>query len=322
MNRVAILSVMLSVGCFALAQAGESNPKQAAPQAGASQQQGAGQQQTPGAQGSQAAAAKHPPQAKTQAEFDAFKTASANQDPAALDKAAGDFATKFPDSELRIILYKTAMRGYQSTNNADKMLEMGRKALAIDGDDPESLVDVAEVLTERTRDTDLDKDQRLGEAHQNAEKSLQTIDTDIIFPANTPPENVQKYRDLLRSSAYSILGTLDFNQGNFTSAQTNFQKSIDAYPQQPDPVTVLRLSLALDRQNKYPEALTAANHAVELTQEGSPAGTLARRERDRLLQLTGGKPVGVKATQGASSGQPSAPPAANSKPGQTNPPQQ
>lgn len=322
MKRVAILSVMLSVACFTLAQAGQSNPNQAAPQAGAPQQQGAGQQQTPGAQGSQAAAAKHPPQAKTQAEFDAFKTASANQDPATLEKAAAEFATKFPDSELRVILYKTAMRGYQGANNADKMLEMGRKALAIDAEDPESLVDVAEVLTERTRDTDLDKDQRLGEAHQDAEKSLQTIDTDTIFPASTPPENVQKYRDLLRSSAYSILGTLDFNQGNFASAQSNFQKSIDAYPQQPDPVTVLRLSLSLDRQNKYPEALTVANRAVELTQEGSPAGTLSRRERDRLLQLTGGKPMGVKATPPASSGQPSTPPAANSKPGQTNPPQQ
>jgi tetratricopeptide (TPR) repeat protein len=323
MKRVAILSVILSVGCFTLAQAGGSNSNQAAPQAGASQQQGAAQQPTPGAQGSQPAAAKHPPQAKTQAEFDAFKTASTNQDAAALDKAAADFATKFPDSELRIILYKTAMRGYQSSNNADKMLEMGRKALAIDAEDPESLVDVAEVLTERTRDSDLDKDQRLGEAHQDAEKSLQTIDTDTIFPASTPPENVQKYKDLLRSSAYSILGTLDFNQGNFASAQGNFQKSIDAYPQQPDPVTVLRLSLALDRQNKYPEALTVANRAVELTQEGSPAGTLARRERDRLVQLTGGKPApGAKAPTPASSTQPSTPPAANSKPGQTNPPQQ
>jgi hypothetical protein len=46
--------------------------------------------------------------------------------------------------------------------------------------------------------------------------------------------------------------------------------------------------LSLDKQGKYPEALKEANHAVDLTQDGTAAGTLARRERDRLLQLTGG----------------------------------
>jgi tetratricopeptide (TPR) repeat protein len=317
MKRVAIVSLILSVACFTFAQAG-SNQNQNPPQGG-SQQEGAGQQPAPGAQAAQAPAVKHPPQAKTQPEFDAFKTASANQDPAALEKAADDFAAKFPDSELRIILYKTAMRAYQNANNADKMLDMGRKALAIDPDDPEALVDVAEVLTERTRDTDLDKDQRLGEARKDAEKALQTVDTDIVFPANTPPENVQKYKDLLRSSAYSILGTLDFNQGNFPSAQSNLQKSIDAYPQQPDPVTVLRLSLSLDRQSKYPEALTVANRAVDLTQDGTAAGSMARRERDRLVQLTGGKPATPGTTPASSPS--GTPPASN--PGQTaTPPKQ
>ena len=307
MKRVAIAVIVLAVASLTFAQAG-SNQSNAPAQAG-QQPQGAGQPAVP---------TKHPPQAKSQPEFDAFKAATANQDPAALEKAADDFAAKFPDSELRIILFKAAMQGYQQANNADKMLDMGRKALAIDPDDPVSLVGIAEVLTERTRDTDLDKDQRLDEARKDAEKALQTVDTDIIFPAGTLPAKVDSYKNLLKSSAYSVLGTLDFNKNDFTSAQNNFQKSIDAYPQQPDPVTVLRLSLALDKQNKYPEALTAANRAVELTQDGTPAGNLARRERDRLQQLTGAKPAGAPAGT-TPAAQPSAP-ASGSNPAQTPPP--
>jgi tetratricopeptide (TPR) repeat protein len=316
MKRVAVVCAILAVASFAFAQAGYGNQSQNPPasqqggQAGAAA--GAGQQGgqpgaasgQPGAAGQTAPAVpegKRPPQAKTQPEFDAFKTASATTDPAALEKAADDFAAKFPDSELRILLYKTAMRGYQNANNADKMLEMGRKCLAIDPNDPESLVDVAEVLTERTRETDLDKDQRLDEATKAAQKALQTIDTDVAFPAGTPPDKVDQYKGLLRSSAYSVLGALEFNKNNFTGAETNFRKSIDAFPQQPDAVTVLRLSLALDRQNKYPEALTYANKAVDMTQEGSGAGSLARRERDRLVQLTGGKPP-VAAPTGSAPG--------------------
>ena len=317
MKRVAIAGMMLAVASFTFAQAGGSNPTNPPAQSGKPQGANPG---TATPQGEQAPAAKHPPQAKTQPEFEAFKTASANQDPAAVEKAADDFAAKFPDSELRIILYKTAMRGYQTANNADKMLDMGRKALAIDADDPESLVDVAEVLTERTRDTDLDKDQRLDEARKAAQKALQTVDTDIVFPATTPADNVDKYKNLLRSSAYSILGTLDFNKNDFPAAQADFQKSIDAFPAQPDPVTVLRLSLALDKQGKYPEALTTANRAVELTQDGTPAGNLARRERDRLQQLTGAKPAGAAGTAPGANAQPNAPAAGT--PAQTPPPKQ
>ncbi len=42
------------------------------------------------------------------------------------------------------------------------MMEMGRKVLAIDPDSPEALLDVAEILVERTHDTDLDKAATLG----------------------------------------------------------------------------------------------------------------------------------------------------------------
>ena len=40
-------------------------------------------------------------------------------------------------------------------------------------------------------------------------------------------------------------------------------------------------------QNKYPEALKYANQAVDLTKEGTNAGDAARKEKDRLTQLTG-----------------------------------
>jgi len=231
--------------------------------------------------------AKRPPQAKTQPEFDAYKAAAANTDAAALEKASDDFATKFPDSELRVLLYKTAMRNYQSANNGEKTEAMGRKVLSFDGDDPEALVIVSEVIAEKTRDTDIDKDQRFGEATALAQKATQTVDTDVQVPAGTPQEKIDAYKSLLRSNAYSILGTIEFKKEDYPKAQEDLQKSIDAFPSQPDPVVVLRLALALDKQGKYPEALKAASRAVELTQENTPIGTPARRERDRLQQLTG-----------------------------------
>jgi|SRR5271163_4394541 len=250
--------------------------------------QPAGQAAQPApAAGATAPAAKRPPQAKTQPEFDAWKAASANTDPAALEKAADDFATKFPDSELRILLYQTAMRLYQNVNNPDKTEAMGRKVLSLDGDYPEALVVVSEVIAEKTRDTDIDRDQRLGEAATMAQKALKTIDTDITASPGTPQDKIDAYKAGLRSQSYSILGAIDYKKEDFAAAQSDLQKAIDAYPSDPQAVDVLRLALALDKQQKYPEALKMADKAVAMTQDNTAIGTPARRERERLQQLTG-----------------------------------
>jgi len=271
MKRAAIIIAMLGISTWGLAQ----NTDKAATQT------------APAGQAAAAPAGKRPPQAKTQPEFDAYKAASALTDPAAQEKAAADFATKFPDSELRPLLYKTVMHTYQQNNNADKMMEIAQKVLTYDPDDPEALLGVAQVLAERTRETDLDKDQRLAEARKDAQRSLATVDTDIPT-AGYPPEQLNAYKGFLRSEAYAILGTIDFNAKSWTDAEGNLRKSIDAYPQQVDPIAVFRLSVSLDMQNKYPEALKFANQAVDLTKEGTAAGDAARKEKDRLTQLTGG----------------------------------
>jgi tetratricopeptide (TPR) repeat protein len=283
MKRLAMIGVVLGLAAVGFAQ---GNPP--------ASQSPAGQAAAPAApQG------KRPPQAKTQPEFEAYKAAVASADAAALEKAADEFAAKYPDSELRVMLYKAAMQSYQRTGNSDKIIAMGRKALAIDPDDPEALVTVASELAEKTRDTDLDKDQRLDEAMKMSQKALQTVDSDVAIPASTPQAQVDAYKGQLRSFAYSIIGTLEFKKDNFVQAESDLRKSVDAYPSQPDPVVVLRLAIAMDRQGKYPDALKEANHAVELTQDGTPAGQLARQERDRLQQLVN------KPTTGA----PPAPPA-------------
>jgi tetratricopeptide (TPR) repeat protein len=236
---------------------------------------------------------KRPPQAKTQPEFDAFNAARQLADAEAMEKAADDFATKFPESELRVVLYKSVMLKFQQANNADKMLEVARKALTYDADDPESLLGVAQVLAERTRETDLDKDQRLAEAKTDAGRALATIDTDLPT-SGYPPEQLETLKNFLRSEAYAILGTLAFNAKTWPDAETNLRKSIDVFPQQPDTIVVFRLAVALDMQNKIPEALKYANQAVDLTKDRPDAGVgkAVRAEVDRLNKLNSGSAPG------------------------------
>ena len=285
MKRIAIMMVVVGVCVLSY---GQNKP---------AAQSGATSGAAPGAPAGQTAATtppgKRPPQAKTQPEFEAYKAAIALTDAAAQEKAADDFAAKFPDSELRVVLYKMTMQKYQAANNADKMLEMGRKALSFDADDPEALVSVSQVLTERTRDGDLDKDQKLAEAKKDAERALVTVDTDVPT-AGFPAERIDMFKRYTRSEAYAILGTQASNSENYAEAETDLRKSIDAFPEQVDPVAVLRLAIALDKQNKTADALKYANQAVDLTKDhpDTAVGKAARAEQDRLKQLSSGTAPG------------------------------
>lgn len=283
MNTTAILALSFLLAAYSPASA--QSPAQPGSQGGSSQPSGRG-----------------PIQTKTAAEYQAYQAAIANaKNPEAMEKAADDFAAKFPDSAVRVLLYRMAMNAYQTSGNSQKMMDVGLKVLNLDKDDPEALIGVAEVLEEQTGSTDLDKENRAKRAVDYAEHALETVDTDLAVPAGTPPEKVEAYKKGLRSTAYAIIGTVQYKQEKYTDAEGNLRKAIDADAANPDPVVVLRLALALDQQQKYPEALQQANKAVELTQESSDVGKMARSERDRLVTVTGGSAPPGPAPQSSNS---------------------
>jgi tetratricopeptide (TPR) repeat protein len=261
-------------------------------------------------------AVRAPIRPKTQAEYQTFQAAIANaQNADAMEKAADDFAVKFPDSELRVLLYRAAMHSYQTAGNSSKMLEMGLKVLGIDRDDPEALIGVAQVQEEHTSPTDLDRDQRMTQAVTDAQQALESIETDLAVPAGSPPDRVEAYKKYLRATALSIVGSIQYKREQYADAETTLRKALEADPSNPDAVVVLRLALALDQEKKYPEALVQASRAVQLTQEDTDVGRMARNEHDRLVSQTGAG--GTAGSSAPATG--SAP--AGSAPGGTAPPQ-
>jgi tetratricopeptide (TPR) repeat protein len=287
---VAFLVMIVLTGFAAAQNAGQAPSQPGQPQAAAPAPSG-----------------RPPIQTKTPAEYQAYQSAIANsKDPAAMEKAADDFAAKFPESEVRVLLYRASMASYQSAGNSKKMLDLGLKVLSIDKDDPEALIGVAQVLEEQTSPTDLDREQRENQALDAAGHALKTIDTDLAVPAGTPPEKVEGYKKYLRSTALAITGTIYYKQGKYSDAEGKLRDAVDADSSNPDPVIILRLALSLDQQKKYADALQQANRAVDLTQESTDVGKMARDERDRLVIQT--KTTAPAAPQNPAPPQSSGPP--------------
>jgi len=94
MKRIAIILVVLGICVWSW---GHDKPAAQNPPAG----QGASQTAAP--QG------KRPPKINSQEEYAAYQAAVKVADPAECEKAANDFAAKYPASEVRTIVYKAAM---------------------------------------------------------------------------------------------------------------------------------------------------------------------------------------------------------------------
>jgi len=300
-------ATLLSVCAWSQTGAGQTTQKPAVPtgvNASGTPAQTPGQTTQPATQAPAAATTpaapalpphKTPPAAKTADEFAAYNAAVTNPDLAAAEKATDDFAQKYTQSDLRGLLYSNIMRRYQQQNDSEKTLEMGRKVLTYEPNDPVALVMTATVLAERTREGDLDREERYDEALKYAQRALESTKTDLLVPANATAEQIDSAQKVLESMAHSAIGMVDLNRKNDPAAAQEFQQSIAlSSPGQVEPLTYLRLALAQDHQKQYPQALQSANKAVENSPANSPVAMLAKQEVDRLSKLTG---TGAPATQ-------------------------
>jgi hypothetical protein len=229
--------------------------------------------------------AKKGPQPKTQAEYEAFKTAASQTDAAKAEASATDFAQKFPNSELRPLLFQQSMGLYQAANNSDKALEMARATLKYDPHNPVALLTAADMLAERTHESDLDRDDRLAEATANARNALQ-YSGDLPQPANMTPEQFAGALAQLRGTAHEIIATVAFKKLDYFTAIKEYNAAIAEEKENADAVVWLRLSVAHDKSDDYVAALVAAKKAIAASEPNSQIRQLAEQEKSRLEKLS------------------------------------
>jgi len=229
------------------------------------------------------------PQAKSQEEFKAYQNVMSLQDPVAMDNAATEFATKYPDSELREVMFQQLCTVYDAAGASDKAVELARRTLQINPNNPVALVTLAGNLAEHTKENDLDRNERLDEAIGSANKALGLI-SNMSLPANYTPQQASQIKDMLRSWSYDAIGMASYMQKAYPAAEEAFTKSADLQKARPNPVTYLRLSLAQDKLEKYTAALASVDQCLASAPKGSPVENLAKQEKERLTKLAAATP--------------------------------
>lgn len=312
LQRLAIMFAVLLLAGVALAQ---SNPAPAQPtQPAQGAQPAQGTQPAQGAQPAQGGQPAQPavPQAKTKDEYDAFMQIQGAPDAATAENLAIAFETKYPQSQLKAMAYNLVMRKYSEANNADKVLTSGRKAISFDPDNVQALLLVSGALANTTHDTDIDKDEKQAELKKDATHAIDLLNGGALTRLGATPEQ----NNAALALAYSSLGTMETHLHNWAAAEPNLRKATQLSPDT-DSVLWLNLALALDNQQKYADALNAANKAVQLAAAPGYEDVLktAQGEQARLKQLSGSGAT----TPSASAPQPQKPAGANPMPSSNDP---
>lgn len=207
------------------------------------------------------APARKPPQAKTQVEYDAYQKIVATTDPKEKMALVDAFVTNFPDSELKGVAYEQALSAAQTTNDYEKSVDYSRKVLAAYPDNVMALLILSSWIPERTNDADPQRDAKLTEATNAANKLLAVIPT-LQKPATESADQWKAQTDELNGRPLAALGFIKLQQKDYPGAEQEFEKAISYMPT--EPTFYYRLGLAYTYEKKYDQAAWNLARSVAL----------------------------------------------------------
>jgi tetratricopeptide (TPR) repeat protein len=245
------------------------------------------------------------PQPKSKPELEAIQAMFAAQDPDARIAAAESLITKYADTEFKGVALLVAAMSYQQKNDVDKMMVYAERTLEADADNYTAMLMLASAMAQRTREFDLDREEKLGKAEKYAKTSIDLVGKAAKpNPTVTDEQWIAAKKDMV-SQAHEALGLAQTARKKYEPAIAEFKLAVEGAAN-PEPATYLRIGDALHQLGKYDEAIAEFDKVMANANASPQVKQFAQALRVRSVQARDkGKPP-VPAAAPA----PPAPPAA------------
>lgn len=204
------------------------------------------------------------PQFKSQEEIDAFMKVQAAPTAAERATAGADFIAKYPKSEAVGLASYMTMLSYQQMNDFDNMLLYGGMVLDSNpaaGVKVGTLISLANAIPLRTREFDLDKEEKLGTAEDYAKEAMTLIPTIAKMDPNISDDEWLATKMDFMSQCHEALGTVNLKREDYPEAEASLRKALEMSPN-PTPFTMYSLATALSKQGKKEEASEMADRCT------------------------------------------------------------
>jgi tetratricopeptide (TPR) repeat protein len=234
----------------------------------------------------QAPVAKQP-QPKSKGEVEALQALFAAQDPDSRIKAADALLSKYADTDFKATALFLAAASYEQKNDFENMVIYSERTLQADPQNYSAMLMLARGFAQRTREHDLDREEKLARAEKYAR------DADAAIKAASKPrpditdEQWAEAKKDFTAQGHEALGLVAMARKKYDVAVAEFKMSVDSSAQ-PDPSTLVRLAAAYNMSNKPDEALAIVDKMLAQADLHPAIRQFAQAEKVRATQLKGG----------------------------------
>jgi tetratricopeptide (TPR) repeat protein len=239
MKRILLAGILvLATGTSGLMAQGKKGQQQGQQQQPAQQQQ---QQMVPGA--------KSP--GESQAVIALFQAQQQNNSDAVI-KAADELVTKYADSIFKESAFLAEAQAYQMKGDLDKAQIYNERALDVNPKSFQASLALGEMLAQRTRENDLDKEEKLTKADKYLNGTIETLKTAEKPNPQLPDAQWEEAKKYLTARAHNGLGLVALDRKKYEVAITEFKTAAEGDPS--EPTFQVRLASAYQMSGNNAEA--------------------------------------------------------------------
>jgi len=198
---------------------------------------------------------------KSQKEAEAIQAMFQAQDPDGRIAAAMNLITKFADTDFKSTAFYIAAFSAMQKGDLDNVVVYCERAIEADDKNYGSMILLASALAQRTREFDLDKEEKLGRAEKLAKQAIELVKNAPKPNPQVTDEQWEAGKKDYMGQAYEALGMSALVRKNYAACAENLNLAV-TNSAQPDPATMVRLGSCLRMDKKYDEALAMLDKAL------------------------------------------------------------
>lgn len=227
------------------------------------------------------------PRPKSQKELDAIL--AIQNAPTADEKLAAVeiLLTKFADTEFKPMVLDMAAAIAQQKGDSDQMIIYAERSLEVNPKSYQAMLMLGQAWAQRTKEFDLDKEEKLARADKYAKDAMELIKTAEKLRPDISDEQWEAAKKDLTSQCHEILGTIGMTRKKYDVAVAEYKTAVES-ASNPDPATLTRLGSALNSAGKYDEAIAALDKVIATPDAHPQVKQVAQAEKNRGMKLKQG----------------------------------
>ena len=176
----------------------------------------------------------------------------AQGNPDALIKAAEDLVTKYADTFYKEMALMMEAQSYQQKRDLDKAVIYGERVLEVNPKSFQATLMLGEILAQRTRENDLDKEEKLTKSTKYLTDTIENIKTAPKPNAQVTDQQWEDGKKGITAQAHNDLGLVALTRKKYDDAIAEFKIAIEG---DPEPAYQVRLANAYQNAGKSAEAI-------------------------------------------------------------------